>query len=98
MPLGVLMDFSGGDNAAYDRVIDRMGLGDGRPPAGALVHMAGETDGGFRVVDIWESAEAFQKFAEEQIQPLSSAEGFPAPQVSMWEVHNTLSNSPLSAG
>lgn len=96
MAVGVLMDFSGGDKAAYDRVLDRMGLNDGRPPAGALFHMAGETDGGFRVVDIWESAEAYQKFAEEQIGPLAGAEGFPRPQVSMWEIHNTLSNSPLT--
>jgi hypothetical protein len=96
MAVGVLMDFGGGDNAAYDRVIDRMGLGDGRPPAGCLFHVAGQTDAGFRVVDVWESAEAFQMFAEEQIGPLSSAEGFPAPRVSMWDVHNTLSNSPLT--
>jgi hypothetical protein len=89
------MDFGGGDNAAYDRVIDQMGLTDGRPPARALFHMAGETDDGFRVVDIWESAEAYQKFAEEQIGPLTGAEGFPRPQVSMWEIHNTMSHSPL---
>jgi hypothetical protein len=97
MAVGVLMNFSGGDNAAYNRVLERMGLTEGRPPAGALFHMAGETDDGFRVVDIWESAEAYQKFAQEQIGPLSGAEGFPAPEVSMWEIHNTLSNSPLVA-
>ena len=95
MAIGVLMDFAGGDNAAYDRVIERMGLGDGRPPAGALFHMAGETESGFRVVDIWESADAYQKFAEQQIAPHAGAEGFPRPQVSIWEIHNTLTNSPL---
>ena len=91
MAVGVLMEFAGGDNAAYDRVIERMGLTDGRTPAGALYHVAGETESGFRVVDVWESAEQFQKFAEEQIEPMAGAEGFPPPEVTMWEVHNTLS-------
>src|SRR4051812_41592280 len=95
MPVGVLMEFAGGDNAAYDRVIERMGLTDGSPPEHAHFHMAGETDGGFRVVDIWDSPEAFDAFAREQIAPLSAEEGFPPPQVSMWEIHNTMSNVPV---
>jgi hypothetical protein len=97
MAVGVLMDFASGENAAYDRVLERMGLTDGRPPAGALFHIAGEVDGGFRVVDVWESAEAFQAFAEEKIGPMSAAEGFPPPEVSMWEIHNTMSHAPLTA-
>ena len=91
MAVGVLMEFASGDNAAYDRVLERMGLTDGVPPTGGLYHVAGETNGGFRVVDVWESAEQFQKFAEEQIAPLSAAEGFPPPEITMWEVHNTMS-------
>ncbi|HKP88514.1 MAG TPA: hypothetical protein VJT75_00930 [Thermoleophilaceae bacterium] len=91
MAVGVLMNFSGGDKAAYDRVIEKMGLSDGVPPEGAVFHVAGEIDGGFRVVDVWESAERFQQFAEEQIGPLTAEEGFPPPEVSMWEVHNTMS-------
>jgi hypothetical protein len=58
--------------------------------------MAGEREGGFRVVDVWESAEAYQRFAETQIGPITQAEGFPRPEVSMWEIHNTMSNAPLS--
>jgi hypothetical protein len=90
MAYGVLMDFASGSNDAYDRVIEAMGLTDGRPPSHALFHMAGPTDSGFRVVDIWESVEEFQKFAEEKIGPLANAEGFPPPTVSIWELHNTM--------
>jgi hypothetical protein len=32
------------------------------PVPGLLVHVAGETPNGFRVVDVWESEEAFAKF------------------------------------
>src|SRR2546425_9604601 len=71
MAVGVLMNFPGGTNDAYERVLERMGLTNGgRPPEHASFHIAGETgDGGFRVVDVWDSPEAFQKFAEEQITP-----------------------------
>ena len=99
MAVGVLMNFASGSNEAYDRVLERMGLTPGGPtPPGAIYHMAGETgDGGFRVVDLWDSAEAFEKFAQEQIGPLSAAEGFPAPEVTIWEIHNTLSAAPVGA-
>jgi hypothetical protein len=90
MAVAVLMNFPGGSNDAYDRVLEKMGLTEGTPPDGAEFHVAGEVDGGFRVVDVWESAEQFQKFADEQIAPLSAEEGFPPPDVSIWEVHNTL--------
>lgn len=34
------------------------------PVAGLLVHAAGQGQGGFRVVDVWESEEAAGKFGE----------------------------------
>ena len=34
------------------------------PVEGLLVHVAGEGENGFRVVDVWESEEAFRRFGE----------------------------------
>jgi len=34
------------------------------PVKGLLAHIAGEGSNGFRVVDVWESDESFQKFGE----------------------------------
>ena len=34
------------------------------PVEGLLVHAAGEGENGFRVVDVWDSPEAFQRFGE----------------------------------
>lgn len=34
------------------------------PVDGLLVHVAGETANGFRVIDVWESDEALQRFGE----------------------------------
>ena len=97
MAVAVLMEFAGGDNDAYDRVIGAMGLSDGSQPPGAIFHVAGETEDGFRVVDVWESAEIFQRFADEQIGPLTQAEGFPEPTVTTWEVHNTLPHTQMES-
>ena len=47
----------------YDRVIEH--LGDGFPPSAMSLHVKGTTeDGETRIVDIFESAEEFQAFAE----------------------------------
>jgi hypothetical protein len=39
------------------------------PVEGLLVHVAGETDKGFRVVDVWASEDAFRRFGE-KIMPI----------------------------
>ena len=81
MPVGVIMDFAGGDAAAYDRVLERMGLEPGVTPDGALFHAAGPYEEGWRVVDVWQDQETFGHFAETQIGPHAGAEGFPEPKI-----------------
>ena len=34
------------------------------PVEGLLLHVAGETASGFRVIDVWQSEEAFRRFGE----------------------------------
>jgi hypothetical protein len=47
----------------------------GPAPAGLIVHAAGPTDEGFRIVALWESEEAWSRFAES----VGSAQASPAP-------------------
>lgn len=42
------------------------------PVPGLLVHVAGQGPNGFRVVDVWESEDAFRKFGEKLIPVLQS--------------------------
>ncbi len=42
----------------------RMGSPDEWPVEGLLAHIAGEGANGFRVVDVWESEEAVQRFGD----------------------------------
>jgi hypothetical protein len=48
------------------------------PAEGLLVHTAGEAEGGFRIVDVWESEEAVQRFGE-TLMPVLQELGIEAP-------------------
>jgi hypothetical protein len=58
----------------------------GRAPDHALYHAAGPWQDGWRVVDVWESDEAFQAFAADQIAPHARAHGLPEPRMQRMEV------------
>ena len=45
----------------YRRVADALA---GPPPSGLIVHAAGPTDEGFRIVGVWESEQAWRRFTE----------------------------------
>ena len=44
------------------------------PVEGLLVHAAGQGPNGFRVVDVWQSKEAFERFGE-KLMPILKAAG-----------------------
>ena len=52
--------------AQYDQVRNAVAPGN-RAPAGMLYHAAGPTETGWRVVEIWESQEAVQRFFDQQL-------------------------------
>lgn len=39
-------------------------------PAGLIVHAAGPTDEGVRIVDVWQSENHYRVFREQQLRPL----------------------------
>ncbi len=99
MAVGYVMQFEGGTLEQYDRVIELMGYEHGVTQAnGGIFHWVAKTDDGIVVVDVWESDEQFNRFAEEQIGPFTRQVGIPNPPViTRYEVHNTLV-SPQLAG
>jgi hypothetical protein len=52
----------------YDRVNAEMKIEDS-PPEGLIVHTAGELDGVFQIVDVWESAEHAERFDRDRLAP-----------------------------
>lgn len=92
MAVGVQLDFRGGTLEQYDQVIERMGFRPGGPGApGGLFHWVTKTDDGIRVIDVWDSRDTFEKFAQEKIGPITQEVGVPGPpETKFFEVHNYL--------
>lgn len=90
MAVAVQIDFEGGTFDQYDEVCQKMGLTPlGPGPAGAISHFATMTDTGLRVVDVWETREQFDAFAQEQIGPFTQEVGLAGPpQIQFFDVHN----------
>jgi hypothetical protein len=63
----------------YDALHDAMVLG-GTLPAGCLFHVSTPLPGGgFQVIDVWESAEALNRFNEQTVMPAAQRIGIPQP-------------------
>jgi len=68
MAVGLRLKFEGGTQEQYDAVHSQMDV-DGDPPAGLIFHSAGPIEGGWGVIDIWESRQAFDAFVDSRLQP-----------------------------
>lgn len=42
---------------------------EGNPPVGGMFHVAAFDNNGLRITDVWESAQDFQRFADERLTP-----------------------------
>jgi hypothetical protein len=86
MAVAMLVDNPKGSQETYERVRERLGL---ERPAGGIVHVAGPSpNGGWRVIELWESEEDAKRFAE-RLRPAFEAVGAPAPPPpELWPVHN----------
>lgn len=80
MAIGVLFEIPGMTQEQYDAIAGRLTQERGLkrrsdwPVEGLVVHAAGPTDGGWRVFDVWESAEAFERFGQ-HLGPVIAEEG-----------------------
>ena len=90
MAVAIEMEFEGATREQYDKTLELMGLEpQGAAPPNALFHWCEVTDSGLHVVDVWESREAFEKFAEEEIGPKTAEAGIESPPtMTFHEVHS----------
>ena len=92
VPVLMVHDSPGGTQEQYEQVGARLTGGAGLdslsawPVEGILAHAAGPTASGWRVVDVWESEEAFRRFGE-VIVPLLQEVGFPG-EPQLFPLHN----------
>ena len=95
MAIGVLFDFPGVTSAQYDGVVNKLSGGRGLralsdwPVKGILSHVAGPTQNGWRVFDVWESEAAFAKFGP-ILMPLLQEFKLPQVQPQIFPAHNVM--------
>jgi quinol monooxygenase YgiN len=92
MAVVMVQDVDGGNQALYDRINEHLRARED-PPAGLIIHTAGPTESGWRVVDVWESAEALTRFRDERLMPAirAAVDSMPSqPRVQVNEVYDLL--------
>ncbi|MGH9010849.1 MAG: hypothetical protein ACRDYF_13525 [Acidimicrobiia bacterium] len=90
MPVAMLIDNPDGSQELYETLRAKLRL-DG--PLGGAVHVAGPgPNGGWRVIEIWESVEEAGRFLRERFQPALAELGFTGrpPEPEFWPVHTCL--------
>ena len=90
MAVAVQLDFRSVTLEQYDQINEIIGLLPGGPASPQeLFHWVTKTDQGVRVVDVWESREAFEQFLETRIRPVAQEVGVSEPpEIQFFEVHN----------
>ena len=68
MSIGIIMEFDGFKPENYDAVSQRINWPENWPD-GLTFHVAGPTNGGMRLVEIWDSRDQFDRWMAETIQP-----------------------------
>jgi hypothetical protein len=89
MTLGVITDVSA-PVETYDAVHAAMLERGGAAVEGLLLHVGRQTPGGFQVIDVWESREAYERGIREVVGPMSAevlgGQARPATTVTEFEV------------
>lgn len=76
----------------YDVVAERLGWAtvDVTPPDGLVMHVAGPTAGGWRIVDVWRDEAAFRRFASNAVAPALEGLQLPAYEPQVIPIHHSV--------
>ena len=88
MTIAMMVDNPNGSQEIYERVRELVGL---ERPAGGIFHVAGPSpNGGWRVIEVWESQEDADRFVQEHLMPAFEAIGAPGPppKPEFWPAHD----------
>ena len=95
MPVAVVQDWIDDETdrstTNYDAFHER--LMQSGPVDGFLLHTAGFTGRGFRIFEVWDSREHFDRFVAETLMPLVAeieAGDARPPQLTVYELHNVV--------
>jgi hypothetical protein len=88
--VAMMVDNPEGSQELYEQIRAALGL---EKPAGGIFHIAGPSpNGGWRVIEVWESEEEANRFFQERFFPALQKLGISrtAPKREFWPVHNAM--------
>ena len=89
MALTVLYEIPGLTQERYDEIIKELQAG-GITAQGRIFHVAGPMQGGWQVVDVFESQAAFEQFVGGSLGSVMQKLGIAPPLIKLSPVHNML--------
>ena len=88
MAVVMMMEWKGVTAEQYDAVRRETNF-ENDPPKGGMYHVAAVDDEGLKVVDVWNSPEEFQAFAEAKLMPVTQKLGITEqPNVKFYPAYN----------
>jgi hypothetical protein len=89
MAIAQVHELRGWTKEGYDQAMGMLNLSG--PPPGSLVHMSGPMEGGWRIVEVWESEEAATAFySSAAFQEMAKETGVQPDVVATWPMENVL--------
>ncbi len=89
MAVAQVHELAGMTKELYDRAMQGLNLPG--PPPGSHMHMSGPMEGGWRIVEVWESEEAATAFyGSEAFQKMAQGLGIHPNVVASWPMENVL--------
>ncbi len=87
MAVALLLEFPGATQEQFGQVAEKVGS---KSPPGLLYHVEGSIEGGWRVVDVWESQEAVDTFFQETLGQVLQEAGIAVPHPQFWPAHRII--------
>ena len=79
-----IYDVAGATIEQYEEVAGKISMD---KPQGAHVHIAGKTDRGLQVIEVWDSQEDIDRYMNAGLGQAMQAANLPQPTISQFEVH-----------
>jgi hypothetical protein len=82
------LDVTGLTASEYRAVMDELGV-ERRPEGGIYLHLTTPTDFGYRIVEIWDEKDNFDRFVERRLVPANEAIGVDrSTEITVTPLHN----------
>lgn len=85
MAVALIIEVPGATQEQYDTVVE--GLGEPTLGEGQSHHFAGPIEGGWCVVDVWESRQHFDRFLQERLGEQIQRAGLAQPKITEVPIH-----------